>query len=258
MKMRIDTHLHVMLKPFYGRPPTDPEQLLADLSAAGFDGGWVSSVDAMVTSELSIQQSTHDALAELVRAYPGKIEGFCTVTPAAGDAAAKEIVRAKKELGLVGVKLHPWLQAFSVSHPGMPAIMETAGALGMPVLFHDGTPPYATPTQIAWLAGKYPQTQVVLGHSGLADLWRDAAAAAQEHPNIWLQPSAAPPQTIRAAHAGAGADRLLFGSDGGFGTVGFIRYCVNKFRAAVGENVFDKATITNPARVLETANTRPV
>lgn len=249
--MRFDTHLHVMLKPFYGRSATDPDALLSDLTECGFDGGWVSAVDAMTTTELPLQQCANDALAEMVRQYPGRIIGFCTVNPAAGDTAAQEIERCVKELGLVGVKLHPWLQAFSVTHPGMEGIMEVAGAFGVPVLFHDGTPPYSSPLQIAWLAERYPKTVVVLGHSGLADLWRDAADAACQHSNIWLQPTAAPPQTMRAAFQAAGPDRVLFGSDGGFGTTGFIRYCVNKFRSAVGDEAFDRATITNPAQLLQ-------
>jgi uncharacterized protein len=155
-----------------------------------------------------------------------------------------------KELGLVGVKLHPWLQAFSMTHPGMAGIMETAGSLGVPVLLHDGTPPYSSPLQIAWLAERHPKTIVILGHSGLADLWRDAAIAARQHANIWLQPTAAPPQTIRTALESAGPDRLLFGSDGGFGSTGFIRYCISKFRSAIGEEAFDRSSIENPKRLL--------
>lgn len=248
--MRIDTHLHVMLKSFYGRRPTDPDELLADLSECGLDGGWVSSVDAMTTTDLKEQQLANDALAEMVRKYPGRIEGFCTVNPASMEEAAAEVERCVNQLRLSGVKLHPWLQAFSVTHLGMRLIMETAGLLHVPVLFHDGTPPYSTPRQITWLAMKYPNTQVILGHAGLSDFWRDASDIARLHPNIWLQPSAAPPVTICAAMEGAGPDRILFGSDGGFGTVGFMEYCVAKCRSAVGDELFERMTVDNPVRLL--------
>ena len=116
----------------------------------------------------------------------------------------------------------------------MAPIMEVAGSLGVPVMFHDGTPPYSTSRQAAWLAERYPHTQVILGHAGLADLWRDAADAAQRLPNIWLQPAGSPPMTIRMALQGAGRDRLLFGSDGGFASIGVMRYVIAKYHSASG------------------------
>jgi predicted TIM-barrel fold metal-dependent hydrolase len=82
-----------MLEPFYDREATDPDKLLSDLAECGFDGGWVSAVDSMITSELSVQQRANDSLAEMSRHYPKQIMGFCTVNPAAGDLAAKEIER---------------------------------------------------------------------------------------------------------------------------------------------------------------------
>lgn len=247
--MILDTHLHIMLKPFYGRPPTDPAKLLADLAECGLDGGWVSSVDGMVTRDLNVQRRANDALARIARDHPGRIEGFCTVDPGAGDEAAREIERCVKQLHLIGVKLHPWLQAFSVTHPGMDPVMTVAGDLHIPVLFHDGTPPYSTPRQIGWLAERHPKTTVILGHSGLADMWRDAADVARLTPNVWLQPTSSPPVAIRAALAGAGPDRILFGSDGGFGSPALIRFVIAKFRAALGAQLFNQAAAHNPARL---------
>jgi predicted TIM-barrel fold metal-dependent hydrolase len=169
------------------------------------------------------------------------------------DDAVKEVERCVRELGLIGIKLHPWLQAFSMTHPGVDLIFDAAAALKVPVLLHDGSPPYSTPRQIAWVARKHPDVQVIFGHSGLADLWRDAADAARVCPNIWLQPSAAPPVTIRTGLEAVGPDRILFGSDGGFGTVRFMRYTIAKSRSALGDAVFDRVTTVNPNRVLERA-----
>ena len=251
--MRVDTHLHVMLKPFYGRPPTEPEKLLSDLAECEIDGGWVSSIDAIMARDLGVQRAAHDQLAEMGRRAPGRISGFCTVDPGALDDAVKEVERCVRELGLIGIKLHPWLQAFSMTHPGVDLIFDAAAALKVPVLLHDGSPPYSTPRQIAWVARKHLDVQVVLGHSGIGDLWRDAANAARECPNIWLQPSAAPPVTIRAGLEAVGPGRILFGSDGGFGTVRFMRYTIAKCRSALGDTVFDQVTTENPNRLLERA-----
>jgi uncharacterized protein len=203
----------------------------------------------MTTRDLAVQQRANDALAEMAQRYPGRLEGFCTVDPGAMDAAAREIERCVQQLGLIGVKLHPWLQAFSVTHAGMDPIMGVAGELGVPVMFHDGTPPYCTSRQIAWLASRYPRTQVILGHAGLADLWRDAADVARLYPNIWLQPAGSPPVTIRMALAGAGPDRFLYGSDGGFASIQVMRYVLGKFDSAVGAEITARGMDANTARL---------
>jgi len=247
--VKIDTHVHVMLRPFYGRPATDPARLLDDLGQCGLDGCWVSAVDGMATRDLTTQRRLHDDLAALAARHPGRIGAFATVDPSAGDDAARELERAVRELGFIGVKLHPWLQSFSMTHPGMAPIMDAAAALRVPVMFHDGTPPYSTPRQIAWLAERHPRTQVILGHAGLADLWRDAADAGRALGNVWLQPTASPPATVRAALEAVGPGRLLFGTDAGFGTVHFIRYSLAKYRAALGEDLLRRIIEDGPARM---------
>ena len=133
--------------------------------------------------------------------------------------------------------------------PLLDVIMDAAAALGVPVMFHDGTPPYSTCRQIEWVAAKHPATQVIFAHAGLGDLWRDAADAGRLHDNIWLEPTAAPPVAIRAALDAVGPGRILFGSDGGFGTPDFVRYVIAKYRYALGQQLFEQVLLENPARL---------
>ncbi len=252
--MRIDTHLHIMLKPFCGLQPIEVQQLVDMVAEGGLDGGWISSIDALVTRDLEVQKRCNDSLADIARSHPGRLQGFGTVSPDAMDLAAREVERCSRDLGLIGIKLHPWLQSFSVTaHPGMELIMQAAASERLPVLFHDGTPPYSTPRQIALLAERHPRVQVILGHSGLLDLWRDAADAARLHDNIWLQPTSAPPVAIRAALDAAGRDRLLFGTDGGFGSSAIIHYGIDKFRSALGEDTFEHVVTANHEGLLKKA-----
>jgi predicted TIM-barrel fold metal-dependent hydrolase len=249
--VKIDTHLHVMTESFFGRPPTDFGKLLDDLQGVGLDGGWISAVDGLITRDLQVQIRTHDRMAAGMANHPGCFRGFCTVEPGAMDAAGKEIERCRRELDFIGIKIHSWLQGFSLTHKGMRIIMETAEALSMPVLFHDGTPPYASSLQVLWLARQFPRTQVILGHCGLLDQWPDAVAGAQQTANVWLQPTCAPPIAIRAALDAVGDDRILFGSDGGYGSPRFIRYCLKKNEYALGEQALLKAMSENPVRLLQ-------
>ena len=89
--MRLDTHLHVMLKPFYGRQPTNPEKLISDLNECGLNGGWVSAIDSMVTRDLCTQKKANDSLAKMTQKYRGCLEGFCTIDPSGMEEAAYEV-----------------------------------------------------------------------------------------------------------------------------------------------------------------------
>lgn len=249
--MRTDTHGHIMIRSFHGRPPTAPEKLLEDLEECGLDSVWVSSIDGMKSRDLAFQKEIHNKLSRIVQRFPMKIRAFCTVNPDALEEGAREVERCISELKFIGVKLHPWLQAVSVvDHPGVDLIAQTAGRYHVPLLIHDGTPPYSTPLQIAHVAEKHPQTLFILGHSGLADLWRDAADTAIHHSNIWLQPTAVPGFVIRSAFQAAGPKRLLFGTDSGFSSAASIRYCLNKFRAALGEKAAEEIITKNPDSIL--------
>jgi len=202
----------------------------------------------MTCSELSRQREIHDQLAEMVRTHPGRLWALCTVNPGAMDQAAEEVRRCVRELGFIGVKIHPWLQAISVvSNPGMPLVMEAAQELGAVVLFHDGSPPFSTPRQIGCLASRFPRCKVILGHSGLADLWRDAADVARGNPNVYLQPTAVPRWVVRAAYEAVGPERLLFGSDAGFASVRQIRHALRVFEDALGAELAAKIISRNHA-----------
>jgi predicted TIM-barrel fold metal-dependent hydrolase len=249
--MKTDTHVHIMCESFCGRGPTDIPQLLDDLASCGLDGAWVSSVESFRTRDLNEQKKHNDRIAALTERHPQHLRGFCTVDPGAMEAAAEEVERCSRDLALTGIKLHPWLQAFSVvAHPGVALIMEAAARCRMPVLFHDGTPPYCTPLQIASLAEQHPDAQVILGHCGLLDLWRDAVNSARRLDNLWLQPTCAVPMVIKEACEAVGVERMLFGSDAGFGSREYIDYCLQKFRWALGEDRCNDVLTKSPARLM--------
>jgi predicted TIM-barrel fold metal-dependent hydrolase len=139
---------------------------------------------------------------------------FATVDPRDPGAGA-EVERCVREHGMRGVKLHPWLQGFSAHNPGLQDLCEAVAELGIPILFHDGTPPFSTPLQLATLARRHPRTTIVLGHGGLHDLWREAIAAVATTENVHLCMCGAPGYAMRAIVARCPLERLLFGTDAG-------------------------------------------
>jgi predicted TIM-barrel fold metal-dependent hydrolase len=155
-------------------------------------------------------------LAAYVAKDPARLSGFATVNPREARAA-DDLRVAIRGYGLRGLKLHPWLQGFHPLDPSMQVIGETAAELGIPILFHDGTPPYSTPLQVAAFAARHPDVQVILGHAGLLDLWSEALAASQRHPNVWLCFCGPPTYALQEMVDRGPRERMLFGSDIGFG-----------------------------------------
>ena len=129
------------------------------------------------------------------------------------------------------VKFRPWLQGFCPLESYMDPIAEAAIELEMPLIFHDGTPPYSTPLQIGELARRFPELTVMLGHSGLRDLWLAALAAAHRYPNILLCLCGPAPYGIERIVSELPPERILFGSDAGFmASPGMREYRIGQIR----------------------------
>jgi predicted TIM-barrel fold metal-dependent hydrolase len=105
-----------------------------------------------------------------------------------------------------------------------------AAHLGIPVVFHDGTPPNSSPLQIAYFAERNPEVPVVLGHGGLHDLWVEALVALERVPNLLVCPSGTPPAFVARLIDSIGCSRILFGSDIGYGGTMNPAFQQNKIR----------------------------
>jgi len=133
-----------------------------------------------------------------------------------GDQAVKDLRRAVQKLGMRGLKLHPWLQAFSLTNPYFLKVVEETIRLNIPIIFHNGSPPYACPTQVGNLARKFPEAKLILGEAGLKDLWLDAVAVGMKYPNIYLCPAASPFSAVMEMIKSVPIGKLVFGTDLGF------------------------------------------
>ena len=206
----IDTHTHLPGTSL-GCTPRPRGELRREFEDDGLGGAWLMTVDGL----LGDPARHNDTLWQSARDHLEFFVPFCTVWPHLGLAECLRELDRAAGLGMRGLKLHPWLQAFSMRHSAVAPILRHAGELGMPVLLHDGTPPYCTPLQIALAAEQVPETTVILGHAGLDDLYEDAILACQRHPNIYLCLCSLSAGRIAEVIARCPSNRLLFGSDGG-------------------------------------------
>jgi uncharacterized protein len=206
----IDFHVHQPAATADGSLPYTAREYAAFATELGVERSVTFTFDGLRHPGAA----ANDSLAQFIADGDGHYVGFATVDPN-DPGAASEIARCVRDHGFRGIKLHPWVQAFSAHTPGLDPVSEAAAELGIPILFHDGTPPFTAPLQFAALARRHPRATVVLGHGGLHDHWREALVAVQSTPNVHVCLCATPAYAMREIIARCPLERILFGTDGG-------------------------------------------
>lgn len=211
--MIIDFHMHMPSGFHFAK--WEPPDFIEMMDKAGIDKGVLLTIDGFFAETYP---EFNTLLYEQAKYDEERLIPFCSVNPKQGDVAVAEVRRCLSELGMKGIKIHPWLQGVSPFFDVWDPIFELAMEFDVPILFHDGTPPNSSPLQIATLAARYPQCKVVLGHGGLFDLWQEVVHAVRTLPNMYVCLCGTAPQGILAKIiAAAPPERLLFGTDAGFG-----------------------------------------
>ncbi len=221
----IDVHTHMPGVHVTGITGHQQQEFLDLMDSNGVDQAWVFTLDGLFFDPVPY----NDLLLQFCSASPERLIPFCTIHPRYPNAV-EELRRCVLDLGMRGLKLHPWTQAFSPNDAMMDPIGEELSSLGIPVLFHDGTPPNSSPMQVAYFAMRHPKVPVILGHAGLHDLWKEAVYAAMRYPNIYLCPSGMPPYGITYALRHVPIERFMFGSDAGFGHPYWQKFQLEKAR----------------------------
>lgn len=194
----------------------------------------------------------NDLLADRALRHPKRLVPFATVDPKQGDAVA-ELERCLSDPVFRGVKLHPWLQAFTPSlvRQNLVAILELAASRAVPVLFHDGTPPYSTTFQIATAARWVPGCAVVLGHCGLSDYVYAAGQLLRNIPNLYACFCGPKSGELPYIIENAGAGKVLFGSDFGLADWRLLAERLDEVRdAGLPPEILKKILFENAVRLL--------
>lgn len=207
--MVIDFHTHYCGGEHFHSQRTDLDQVLAEMDANGIARSLLLPLDGFFVD----WERDNDRVAEAVARYPRRFAGLGTCTPRSLDNAVRELRRCVAETNLIGMKFHPWLQAFSPLEASFRTLAEEANALKTLFFFHDGTPPYTEPFQIAEIARANPELTIVMGHTGLNDLWRESLLAARKYDNIWLCFCGCPFWGMREVTKQMNGERIVWGSD---------------------------------------------
>jgi predicted TIM-barrel fold metal-dependent hydrolase len=199
---------------------------------------------------LDMCQADNDRLVQVAANAPVRYYLAGSAWPQMGKAGVEEARRCIEDLKMSALKFHPWVQGFYTGDKVFGEICELAGARGVPIIFHDGTPCYCLPEQIAGLARRFPRTTFVLGHAGLLWSWRSALEAARQ-PNIWLCFCGPTLRAIEEICRRVDPDRLLWGTDYGFGWADAVGYRLNLLlQADINDSLREKILGVNPLRLL--------
>jgi predicted TIM-barrel fold metal-dependent hydrolase len=112
----------------------------------------------------SFARRYNDALAAVVKTRPDRFASFAHVPMNAPEAAADELERAVRELGLLGVMISGQTQGKFLDDPMYAPILSRAEALDVPIYIHPAPPPASV--HAAYYAGLSPRVSTAFATSG--------------------------------------------------------------------------------------------
>jgi predicted TIM-barrel fold metal-dependent hydrolase len=244
----IDFHTHLDDR-WFNQPMPSETEFLETLDRFGIEAACIFTLQGFYGD----CRKHNDALAARARRHPDRLIPFATVDPKLGEAAVVELERCLADPLFRGVKFHPWLQAFAPSmvQSTMIELLQCAARHHAPVIFHDGTPPYATTFQIAAAARWVPQATVVLGHAGLSDYIVAAGQLVRDIPNLYACVCGPRAGYLPYLVQTAGIHKVIFGSDFGFTDWTILAEFLDNIRVAdIDRPMMECILYRNAARML--------
>ena len=143
----------------------DSQALLASIESAGIAARVVNTPlefiqDPNADTAPDTITRINDQLADLVHRTPGRLYGLATVDAYSGEAAARELTRAVRELNLRGAFVQAAKKDLFLDAPEARPSLAAAAALGVPVFVHPITDP-----QLRGRLARYGRPGVTLNRS---------------------------------------------------------------------------------------------
>ena len=185
---KIDFHAHVVL---HERKDTDlklntPEMMLQAMAESNVERAVILPINHPEYFPLTGDErrdwlkANNDHQAELMKESGGKFIAFadCALDGRYSivDRAVEELERAVKELGLQGLKIHPSNLKVAADDLRLGPLVEAAGRLGIPILFHSNPTAYdpdfygSAPSRIYRLMYGRKQPYIIAHLGGISSL----------------------------------------------------------------------------------------
>ncbi len=120
------------------------------------------------------------------------------------------------DLGARGIKLHPRAQRFDINDERLAPIFELAADRRVPILIHGGRglPPIAD--HLSELVDRYPGSQLIIAHAGIADL-SGLVHYFAKRPGVFFDTSVWSPLDLLALMHQVSPEQVLYASDYPYG-----------------------------------------
>ena len=199
-------------------------ELVRDMDEAQVDAAVIMGIG---WANQDVARESNDYILQAAQEHPSRLVGFCSVNPAWGEDALKEVERCAR-LGARGVgELHPDTQGLDIADRGVMApLMEVSKELGLVVLTHASEPVghqypgkgKTTPDKLWTFIQSFPDSTIVCAHwGGGLPFYALMPEVAGSLANVYFDSAASPflykPAVFEAAVDLLGAEKVLLGSD---------------------------------------------
>lgn len=194
---------HALLGEEYHLRLSDDE-LLRRMDAHGIE----LAIARPMGAELAV--SNREGNDRVLKAH-ARIRGMISANPWYGAKALDELKRSR-DLGAVGLFLHPSRQGFMPTDDHVRPLLDFAAAANWPVMFHTGSYVQSDILAVGEVARKYPRLNFIAGWGGFTDMWFELPGVFADVPNLYLDASMMWSNAIAQIIREQGAERVLFGS----------------------------------------------
>jgi len=222
--MLIDFHTHVYTQKiaqkgvqyigdFYNLPMSE-KGTLVHLKSVAKASGTTHVVLLGVAVKPEVVESINRFTASMLDA---STFGFGTIHPDYQNK--KEEILHCLDMGLIGIKIHPDMQAFNIDDPRMFEVYEVLSEKGAPIMMHIGDDryEYSHPKRLAKIMDQFPKLKVIGAHFGGYRQWEEALIHLCGRPNLWLDTSSSLQfidlELARKIIKAHGYEHFLFGTD---------------------------------------------
>ncbi len=211
------------------------EDLIAEMDAPRKVFGNPASIDKAIvfpalgmtvpTSGLSFEEQ-HAYVRDSVARYPDRLIGGIAIHARLWSDEVKDTIRKMvKEENFRMFYIHPSLHKYWLpiktpsesegSKQMLYPLFEMARELGIPVLIHTGEQPYSLPATVEFVAGEFPDVNIIIAHLGTqGEMFTiESLLVAERHPNVYVETSYAMPHMLIEAVHTIGPERVIFGSN---------------------------------------------
>lgn len=149
-------------------------------------------------------------IRKICERYPDRFAGYAVANPWFGKQAVATL-RTALQGGMAAVYFDSSIQGFTICDELVYPLIDLCAEYDVPAYFHTGTPAFALPMQLHYLALRYPTVRFIMGHAGANDFASDALPALYGRDNIWIDTSMTLAVTQHSLLQSV-PDRVLFSS----------------------------------------------